>query len=113
MSRKQEIYLKFLGMILPLFRNIQSQSWRHRLTAPRLYLDAELIHNLPECLVRAEFTKQDIWWMNTQVKLYVVKGNTKNCAFYDEFVVLIKELFTLVPENLRNELKWAGPQMRP
>ena len=97
-------------MALPLLRNIQSQSWWRRLTAPSFFYDAELIHNLPECLVHPEFTKQDVWWMNTQARMYVVNGDSKKCAFYDEFIPLIRELFTLVPDGLRGGLTWSGPK---
>jgi len=103
------MYLKILGVILPLFRNIHQQHWWHRIKAPSFFLDAELVHNLPECLVHAEFTKADIWWMNTQARLFVENGDESKCAFYGEFVKLITELFSLVPDNLQGELSWSGP----
>lgn len=112
MSRKQEIYLEILGMVLPLLRNIQGQSRLHRLTSRGFFLDAELVHNLPACLIQAEFTKQDVLWMNTQARMYVEKGNPKNCAFLEEFNILIFELFVLVPDNLRNQLTWVGPKRK-
>ena len=112
MSRKQEIYLRLFGAVLPLFRNVQSQPWWRRLASPNLFLEAELVHKLPKCLIYAEFTEEDVWWMNAQARLYCEKADAKRSPFYDTFLPLIAELFVLVPEVMRTKLNWLGPDLK-
>jgi len=109
MSRKQKIYIGILERILPFMRNIQRHSAWHRFRYGSLYPEMELVHNLPRLLVEPEFTKHDVYWLNSQARIFYVDGNNPVHGFYDSITELILELFTLVPEPLKRKLSWQGP----
>jgi hypothetical protein len=110
LSRKQELYLDIMEKLLPWVRNVQTHSGWQRFKRGSLYLEAELVHNLPRRLLTAEFTEQDVHWLNSQGRMYVLRGRADKNEFYEAVVADIAELFKLVPENLRTQLIWKGPE---
>lgn len=60
LTRKQELYLDIMEMLLPAGRNVQTHSTWQRLKNGSLYLETELVHNLPRRLLTPEFTEQDV-----------------------------------------------------
>lgn len=108
-SAKQELYLKILGMVLPFMRNIQRHSLWRRATYGSFYLEMELVHNLPDCLMTPEFSEKDVYWLNTQARMFVEGGGNRTHGFYDEITSCISKLIALVPESLKDKLTWRGP----
>lgn len=109
-SKKQELYLDILGFILPSMRNLYT--WKRRWViwkAGNFLSELELVHNLPRLLINPEFEDRDIHWLNSQAKQFV-SDCPKQRAYYSGVCSDIKELFALVPNSLRNELRWDGPQ---
>jgi len=109
MSKKQKIYLEILERILPFMRNIQTHSAWRRFRYGSFYPEMELVHNLPRIFIYPEFTEYDVHWLNSQARIFYRKGNNPIHAFYDSIVDSIRELFTLVPEELKGKLVWEGP----
>jgi hypothetical protein len=109
-SKKQELYLDITGFILPSMRNLYT--WKRRWViwkAGNFLPELELVHNLPQLMINPEFEAWDIHWLNSQAKQFVINC-PKHRAYYNRVCRDIKELFALVPDNLRNELRWDGPQ---
>ena len=109
MSRKQDIYIELLQLGLPHIRNVSSGSWWKRLRDRSAYHESELVHNLPSLLNDPDFGISDICFLNTQAFLYCKDCNPNLSPLYNHHVSLFRELFKLVPGQLRDELKWEGP----
>lgn len=109
MSRKQKIYSEILERILPFMRNIQTHSTWKRFRYGSFYPEMELVHNLHRILVCPDFTETDVHWLNLQARIFVERGNNSLHAFHKPISALIAELFTLVPESLKDNLTWRGP----
>lgn len=90
-------------------RNIQRCSAWRRATFGSFYLEMELVHNLPPCLVNAEFSQEDVFWLNTQARMFVEGGGNRIHGFYDDITSCISEVIALVPESLKSNLTWSGP----
>ena len=112
MSQKQEIYIRILKRLLPFMRNIQTHSAWRRFTYGPFYPEMELVHNMHRLLVNPQFTESDIHWLNSQARIFFKHGNNPVHAFYESIVDDIAELFSLVPESLREQLIWEGPKIR-
>lgn len=56
------------------------------------------------------FTEHDIWFLNNQAKTYCEECSPEKSYLYVEQVKRIKELFDIVPDELRSKLKWNGPR---
>lgn len=110
MSRKQEIYKEMLLWSLSYIRNVQSRSWWRKAFDRSCFEEAELTHNLHASILAEEFTKHDIHFLNNQARRYCDKAKKTGTPNYKVHRVLIKELFELVPEDMRSELKWKGPE---
>ena len=110
LSRKQELYLDIMEKLLPAVRNVQTHSAWQRFKYGPLYLETELVHNLPRRLLTPEFTEQDVHWLNSQGRMYVLRGRAGKNEFYESIVADIGELFKLVPEQLKSHLIWKGPE---
>ena len=91
-------------------RNIQTHpAWR-RFRYGSFYAEMELVHNMHRLLVLPEFTEYDVYWLNTQSRIFVKQGNKPVHGLYEEITARIGELFTLVPEPLKHKLTWSGPK---
>ena len=75
-----------------------------------VYYEAELIHNLWPSLWEPEMTEHDIWFLNVQAKTYYDECDQNLSPLYSDNVERIKELFGIVPEQLKSKLKWTGPK---
>ena len=91
-------------------RNVSTLSWWRRLRDRSVYHDAELIHNIWPSLFEPEMVDHDIWFLNAQARVYTQECNAHISPLYLENVARIKELFALVPEQLKVKLKWNGPE---
>ncbi|MGG4665300.1 zinc ABC transporter substrate-binding protein [Providencia vermicola] len=110
---KNEIYVDMLFWILPYIRNIQSQDAKIKSEALSCYYESELIHNLPNKILINEFTSSDISFLNYQAKYYYENCTPKISILYSKNIEYIKMLFDLVPDELKEQLKWLGPKNNP
>lgn len=116
MSPKQEIYRALLSRTLPYLRVMAGISLWRRLLNPRLWKDqatyeeAQLVHNLHPSLFEPEFVDHDLWFLNWQAKYYCEHAQCS--PYYQRHVELIRELFALVPEPMRSQLRWPGPEVQ-
>jgi hypothetical protein len=109
LSRKQQIYYDILEMLLPAMRNVQSHSAWRRFTYGSFFPEMELVHNVHRLLVTPEFTEYDIYWLNSQARVFTEHGDNPAHGLHEPVTSCISELFTLVPEPLRSKLSWRGP----
>lgn len=109
MMKKNEIYVEMLGRALTYIRNVQSQDSIRKAKDISCYYEAELVHNLLITIFDAEFEQHDIWFLNHQARYYYENCNTEISINYDKQVSFIKELFAMVPVELKNKLTWNGP----
>lgn len=107
MSPKQEIYGELLRSTLSYIRNYQSLPFWRRWRSRTVYEEAELIHNLRHGLFEPDFTDHDIWFLNSQAESYY--QHARFSPLYVQHVALIRELFALVPDSFRPQLRWQGP----
>lgn len=107
--KKNEIYVKMLSLTLPYIRCIQTLGKKEKGKDISCFFEAELVHNLTHTLLVSEFTDHDIWFLNHQAKYYYINCNSNISPNYSEQIKYIKELFRLVPQNLKVNLEWEGP----
>jgi len=86
-------------------------SWLDRLRYGSFYPDAELVHNLHRLLLFRSSRNTTVYWLNSQARIYIERGGNKYIGFFEEMERLIAELFTLVPESLKDWLQWSGPKV--
>lgn len=109
MTQKQIIYQAMLRRVLPHLRNVSTWSWWRRLRDRSTYFEAQLIHNIWPSLWDPDFVDHDVWFLNYEASLYCRECNPQLSPLYPEQVTLIRELFNLVPPELRSKLLWNGP----
>ena len=120
MSRKQEIYCEILRRALPQSRNTLSQfrktrwcrilSRKQQLGFRCTYEVAQFVHNLYETILVEEFARHDIWFLNVQARAFIERNDEKTCYSYPIFAYYVQELFKIVPDELREQLEWDGPE---
>jgi hypothetical protein len=108
-SPKQEIYNLMFWWVLPHLRNCASMPWWRRARDRSAYFEAELIHNLPVSMFEPEFVEHDIFFLNFAARWYCENCSISVSPLYLQQVQRIRDLFALVPQEMRSELKWAGP----
>ncbi len=106
---KNEIYVDMLFWVLPYIRNIQSQNKKIKSEDLSCYYESDLIHNLPNKILTNEFTSSDISFLNYQAKYYYENCTPKISILYLKNIEYIEMLFNLVPNELKEQLKWSGP----
>lgn len=120
MSRKQEIYSEMLRYSLAFvsnhtlallqYKGLFSKPIKNELNT--VFEIAELVHNMPVSVLVAEFTDHDFWLMNFQVRTFCEKFNVSNADqehINTVLLALIRELFQVIPSDLRHKLVWDGP----
>jgi hypothetical protein len=107
--KKNEIYIRMLSLTLPYIRNIQMMDPKEKGRDLSCYFEAELVHNLTHTLLTPEFSEHDLWFLNNQARDYSENCSDDISPNYIQHIEYIKELFKIVPENLRPKLVWRGP----
>ncbi|SCZ64962.1 MULTISPECIES: zinc ABC transporter substrate-binding protein [Photorhabdus] len=107
--KKNEVYIKMLALSLPYIRNIQTHSKKLKGRDLSCYFEAELIHNLHHSILDENFQEHDIYFLNHQAKYYYENCNDIISPNYNQHLFYIKELFDMIPENLKEKLIWSGP----
>lgn len=107
LSPKQQLYVELLRIILPFLRN--RETWRpwNRIRLRSAYAETELIHNLPRCLEKSEFGREDFWWLSNQARVYLKPG--VNNIFAHPVASIVKHIFQIVPPEQCEKLDWPGP----
>ncbi|OKP00296.1 hypothetical protein [Xenorhabdus eapokensis] len=108
--RKIIIYSNMLNKSLSYIRNVQTHSCFRKAFDKSCYMEAELLHNIVISLTDEEMTLHDIFFLNNHARFYLENTNDKECANYYSHQDDIKKLFSIVPEYLKNQLEWQGPQ---
>lgn len=109
MTQKQIIYQAILSRALPHMRNVSTWSWWRRLRDRSTYFETQFIHNIWPSLCEPAFVDHDLWFLNNEARLYCKECSTKLSPLYLAQVAHIRELFALVPPELRSKLLWNGP----
>lgn len=104
MTRKQEIYHRIMGLVLPYLRSLQTHSWWNRVRYGSFYSELELVHNLADCLVVPDFADADAYWLRAQGLAYVKNGR-RDMPFYRPVCTLLAEVATIMPEELKRKVK--------
>ena len=120
MSRKQEIYRDILRWALPQSRNTLSRFRRigwWKLLSRKELLDlraasevSQFVHNLYVSILDEEFTFHDVWFLNFQARSFIEGNSDATCYSHSLFCFYVQQLFQIVPEEMREKLKWDGPQ---
>jgi len=107
MSKKQEIYTELMRLTMPMVRNTLSFTFIYGKQRRSALAIAELTHNLYVSILNEEFENHDLHILNHQARWYY--ENAPRDYMYNGIILLIKELFDILPMNLRNKLDWPGP----
>ncbi|EJF33103.1 hypothetical protein [Enterobacter sp. Ag1] len=106
---KNEVYVRMLGLALPYIRNLLQLEKKEKILNLSCYLETDLVHNLTVTILDKNFTDHDIWFLNHQAKAYFEKCNEDISPNYNQHITYIKELFNMVPGDLKSKLTWIGP----
>jgi hypothetical protein len=108
-SPKQALYQEMLRLAFMYTRaKAGIPRWR-RVKDRSIHEEMELIHNLTVSIFEPGFVAHDIHFLNWQARYYVEKCKAI-CPLYSQQIELIRQLFSLVPSDLREQLKWEGPR---
>ncbi|MDF7666469.1 hypothetical protein PT273_01155 [Orbaceae bacterium ESL0727] len=107
---KREIYLRMITSVLQYIRYIQSLDKKIKGKDISCYYEANLVHNLCYSVLNPDFEAHDIHFLNYQARNYIEDCNENISLNYNQHVKYIKELFKLVPLELRSQLLWSGPE---
>ncbi|MDE9557579.1 hypothetical protein KKJ06_19675 [Xenorhabdus bovienii] len=108
--RKISIYSNMLCKSLSYIRNVQTHSCFRKAFDKSCYMEAELLHNIVTSLTEEEMTEHDVFFLNNHARFYLENARDKECANYHSHEDDIKKLFSIVPDHLKNQLEWLGPQ---
>ena len=106
---KNEIYLDILSSSLPYLRNIATHSLFRRMKDRSVYYETQLIHSFYLLLAKEHFEGGDIHFLNYHCKDYFDNCNQNISMLYDSNIEKISKLFFIVPEKLKCQLIWNGP----
>ncbi|CDL81250.1 hypothetical protein [Xenorhabdus szentirmaii] len=107
---KIAIYSDMLNRALSYIRDIQSSSALRKAFDKTCYQEAELLHDIVKSLIQPEMTEHDVFFLNDHAKYYLENANPKLHYNYNSHKENIILLFKLVPDHLRDQLEWPGPQ---
>jgi hypothetical protein len=74
---------------------------------------AQFLHNVPALVASPEFSSHDFWWMNVHARTFFENDALPGTDLWHAFFSPTRQLFDLVPEELRHQLKWDGPRLPP
>ena len=120
MTRKQELYEILLHHGFVLIRNQQSQCkfsawwrlspWKWKRVGTLSYEVAQFLHNVPPVADSEEFGERDLRFLNVDARSFFEQMLARSFG-YSFFFSPVKQLFDLVPEGMKDQLEWDGPQM--
>jgi hypothetical protein len=109
-SIKQEVLADLMHWLICLSRGPQSYGLLARILRKRDYdrvlEDLHLIHKIPLSILDADFTRNDVDFINWGVASYVAKVGRKIDSRIAGNLIAV---FDSVPERLRSEIRWSPP----
>ncbi|PHM48330.1 hypothetical protein [Xenorhabdus miraniensis] len=109
--KRIDIYIEMLSFALPYIRNVQTLSPIRKGRDKSCYHEAELLHDIVKSLRETKNCNHDIYFLNNQARYYLENANSKICANYQFHKERIKMLFELVPDEMKKQLQWSGPEL--
>ena len=121
MSRKQELYRMLIGDGFVFIRNRLSQTrsrswWRfppwelHKIAEESCKV-AEFLHHVSLLTANEDFTMSDIRFLNHHAQSFFRQAEPKTSYLYTVFLSPTRQLIALVPDAMKDELKWHGPEL--
>lgn len=110
-NEKNEIYLSLLQGTLPHLRMVAHFSFLRKIRDRSAIYETELIHGFYYLLSHEEFEMSDIRFLNSHCRYYYENCNSKISMLYNHHLKSFSELFAIVPENLKDQLEWTGPDI--
>ncbi|CDL81249.1 hypothetical protein [Xenorhabdus szentirmaii] len=108
--KKISIYSNMLWKSLSYIRNVQTQYCFRKAFDKSCYMESELLHSVVLSIREEDITTQDIFFLNNHAKFYLENADEKKCGNYNFHKENIKALFSIVPNHMKNQLEWPGPQ---
>lgn len=122
-SRKQELYARLLQDGFVHIRNglgpfrwhawWRQAPWTWHRAGRTNQRVAEFLHNVPLLIASPEFSDGDFWWMNHHARTFFENEALPGTYLWHAFFSPTRQLFDLVPGELRHQLKWDGPRLPP
>lgn len=107
---KNRIYLEMLRLTLLHLRTLSSEKIIRKIKDRSAVYETELIHSFYHLLLNEEFESKDIYFLNWHCRYYYENCNQSISMLYNSQIENIAKLFSIVPEHLKSELKWKGPE---
>ena len=108
-SRKQQLYAELMMRGFADLRMLLAAPTGPRLSRNTL-VDAllDLLHNVPKTMLYSDLSLEDVFFLNHQARNFCRMSGGNTLLHYDWYMGAIQELFSLVPDQLRSDLKWDG-----
>lgn len=97
-------------MTLPHLRMVASSGLLYRMRDKSSLYETQLIHRFYSILSHEDFSTDDFRFLNHHCRHYFITCDSKKNMLYNGQLKRISKLFSLVPEELKNNLEWAGPE---
>ncbi|WP_300002419.1 hypothetical protein [uncultured Cedecea sp.] len=107
---KKIIYLEMLRLTLLHMRYLTSLGVVLRIRDRSAKYETQLAHSFYYLLLNEDFESEDIHFLNSHCRDYYENCNQNISILYNSQVDNIAKLFSIVPEHLKSELKWKGPE---
>ena len=107
--KKNEIYIDILQVTLPHLRMVANMSWFYELRDRSAIYETELIHGFYYLLSHEDFEDDDLNFLNSHCRYYYENCNAKISMLYNSHLKSFSDLFSIVPEHLKDQLEWKGP----
>ncbi|TKY80345.1 hypothetical protein EDI29_21570 [Pectobacterium polonicum] len=109
--KKNEIYIDILQVTLPHLRMVAQSSFLRKIRDRSAVYETQLIHGFYILLSHEEFKNDDIYFLNHHCRYYYENCNSKISMLYNDHLKSFSDLFSIVPDNLRENLEWEGPKI--
>ncbi|GKW24792.1 hypothetical protein PEC311524_23860 [Pectobacterium carotovorum subsp. carotovorum] len=109
--KKNEIYIDILQVTLPHLRMVAQSSFLRKIRDRSAIYETQLIHGFYILLSHEEFKNDDIYFLNHHCRYYYENCNSKISMLYNDHLKSFSDLFSIVPDNLRENLEWEGPKI--
>lgn len=107
---KNRIYLEMLRLNLLHMRYLSSLGLILRIKDRSAKYETQLVHSFYYLLLNEGFESEDMHFLNSHCRDYYENCNQKISMLYHSQVENIAKLFAIVPEHLKSQLKWNGPE---
>ncbi|UUE36460.1 hypothetical protein L0Y26_00365 [Pectobacterium aroidearum] len=109
--KKNEIYIDILQVTLPHLRMVAQSSFLRKIRDRSAIYETQLIHGFYSLLSHEEFKNDDIYFLNHHCRYYYENCNSNISMLYNDHLKSFSDLFSIVPDDLREKLEWEGPNI--